>query len=421
MRIVYRLSNGIVLNAQTYGSMDPEALDIFPSYNPTLHGTIVLSNAVVPTDFESQWDQYQVDSIPSPTAVVKKNHVVVGVGLPSSTQLPADGATQQTILIQIQDSSNVPVVTGSYTLNIKASKGFITPAQVTTVSGMATVTLFASKDVGEIQVSATDTDTEPITGLPSVLSGLNSSIECVSTATLTSPLDPAANSAIIPKPSYAQHCMVNFYHGKAVGAGIGIQSDVQGVMGTGTLGQTTDYTTAASIGDIAKFDSYLDEFRRRFDGKATFIFAPPPTGSKMWLGFSDSDVSDIDPTAGAALNGKSVAAIGVDTSSGAASFSVILSDGVITSTVSGFGASFKNSSATLYKLEIEMFSDATGAGFIFTLTKLAGGTGSSMLSFLSSAPGVMAQDNPFGIIGSIKATAASAVKFGAKSVYVQHI
>ena len=418
MNIVFRKSNGAVLAASEYRQgatiINPPALEIFPSFNGTLHGSFIMDSSSLPSNFAaSSYINYNVDNPVTPTTVVLKYYVELVV--PSPT-MQADGASVQTITINIKDSTGTLITVGTYSIGLTADKGFLSTPLINTVSGTASLLFYASKEVGQTTIRAFDTDVETITGIGGLIPALSAPVTFAATSYIASPLSPLANTAVIPNPMYSQHAMINFYNGKPVPVGVEILSSVEGSIGTNSAGMTTVYTTSGAANDIAKFATVLNHIRRRVEGKASFVFAPPQDSTWFWLGIAATDISTVQPSVGAPISGKTIMAIGVDTSAGYQFFQAMCSDGVITSQGNNLG--FKPNDATLFQLDISWGNDAGSDSVTFTLTALEGNTGSSTTTLTGA--GLPPQDTPMGIIGSVKAIMAAVKSFEMKSVYVQH-
>lgn len=405
MRIVYLLAGKQVLAADEWGNggvyVDPPAVDIYPAYNPLIHGTFTKDGSLLPAGFTSPTVHllYMVDDAVTPTDVLMRYHVKI---TPTTLNMIADGSQEQEILFEILDSGNNPITTGSYVLSLKATGGFISPKEVTTVSGQATATFYAGRDTIDVQIIAGD-------AVGALFPGISESISIESELTLPIPPD------LVPKPFSRRAFYLMGSNADAVAVGTRDVVNYNGNVGNTTAAMSTHYQTASVLNDVAGFETAFSVVRRNFSPKLTAIFEPPPslTNMRFWIGFADAALSGVT---GLGLAGIKAVALRFASDAPDTVFVIQTSDGTLVGGSTPF--TFAPGDATLWKLEL--YCPKTGNGFA-TLTKLKGGSGqmSETVTFDVGTNPMPAISDDLGVLNTLTTLTAGAKDFKMSCVYVE--
>jgi len=420
MRIVYSLANGAVIAAAQWDSYEPSTVETYPAFNPSYHGSFTKAQNLLPGDFSGDGiKRYNVDDTVTPTDVVEKNHFTVEL---SGSQLqPADGSTRLSLTVTHRDPDGLPLaVSSSTTVNLVANNGFLENNQVTILSGQssAPLYLYTARTNGSAVVSAYDSSTSATAPDPAILPGHSPEIYFVATASVPTPMSPQANQGAIPKPEYAQHSLVNFYNGKAIGVGVEIESDVSGssIVESPSNGShvLTKYENSGVLNDVAGFNAYRNHITAGMRPRVTFVFSTngvQTADTLMMFGFSKTDISATGGLASDIFVGLKFLA-SEDTE-----FSVVVGTG-----------SFLNQAATtakptddiLWRVVFEFkTSGYAGPGLYVSLLGLT--TGHSDVLFLGTGSNVPSPTELMGVFAFAKCLNAGTVgNVILKNVYVQH-
>jgi hypothetical protein len=190
MRIVYKLTSGAVLMAGESADGDtivnPTAVQIFPGYNPALHGNFAV-NTGLPSDLRKRPSFYQVDNTVTPTTVISKFHIEVTA---ASYSLVADGISKTQITIEVKNASG-GTEAAPRTVNVSTTAGFLSKKQVTVYGVNTEIVLTSGLDTVDAIVAVADNDvdvTPEFAPTPGLIGGQSPSIVMSANIIITGPL-----------------------------------------------------------------------------------------------------------------------------------------------------------------------------------------------------------------------------------------
>ena len=414
MRVVYNSATGVVLCAAlSMHGAELSALQIYSLYDPTAQGTFTIDDSSLSSEFlmPRAWKDCVVDNVISPTNIVKKNHLVVTT---SSSSMVAGGVSNQTVTIQVMNAAGALVTTGVYTLTLSTTSGFLKDRTVTTAAGVATTTLYSSRDTGSAIITAVENTNAILEG---------GSLQIVFYANGLIPADISDSTLVVSKPFVKSSCLVSFNNAKAHGVGCEVLTDVGGVVGASSIALMTDYTTGTVIGNIAKVLTPYNLTKKKFNFSASFVFQLSSiVDVTHWIGLSGGDpsskrVADL----GAVPIGFPFVGLVFEQGqfAGSQDMSFYFDSGLTSGFIDIIPSLVPTSSNSLYQLDV--VSLGVGAGITCTLKIIAGdnvGKIQTWTNIQTWAPG----DNDFmGMVASANTKAASAKVLSLKSMYLEQV